>query len=129
MKRTISILTLILALSFTLTAQTQNAKPVKAESLSSKQIMALISTAKTPVEHQRIATFYQAKANQLISESQEHAQMAEAYKQNPITSSSKFAKGTIDHCLYISKSLKDSAVKLQELAQIHEQMAKEAEAQ
>lgn len=53
--------------------------------------------------------------------------MAEAYKKNPMTNSSKFATGTVDHCEYFAQSFKEMATKMQELADMHEQMAKDAE--
>ena len=129
MKRMIVFLTIALVMTTFAFGQMQmspSPQP-KAEKLNSKQILVLISVAKTPAEHRRLAVYYEAKAQDLFAQSKEHAQMAEAYKQNPVTSSSKNARGTVDHCTYIAQSLKDSAGKLHELAQIHEQMAKDAE--
>jgi len=44
-----------------------------------------------------------------------------------MTSSSKFAMGTVNHCEYFSQSFKEMAAKMQELADMHDKMAKEAE--
>jgi len=44
-----------------------------------------------------------------------------------MTSSSKFAMGTVNHCEYFEQSFKEMAAKMQELADMHEKMAKEAE--
>jgi esterase/lipase len=129
MKRMIGILTMALAMTTAAFGQMQmspTSQP-KAEKINSKQLLVLISAAKTPAEHRRLAVYYEAKAQNLLAQSKEHAQMAEAYKQNPVTSSSKNARGTVDHCTYIAQSFKDSAANLHELAQIHEQMAKDAE--
>ena len=129
MKRMIGFLTIALAMTTAAFGQMQMSPTPqpKAEKLNSKQILVLISVAKTPAEHRRLAVYYEAKAQNLLAQSKEHAQMAEAYKQNPVTSSSKYTRGTVDHCTYIAQSLKDSAAKLHELAQIHEQMARDAE--
>ena len=87
----------------------------------------MIATAKTPAEYQRIAEYYHAKAQEYLAEAKEHGEMAEAYKKNPMTSSSKFATGTVNHCEYFHQSFKDMAAKMQELAEMHKQMAKDAE--
>jgi hypothetical protein len=124
MKRTFVIL--VLATAFATFAQAQTAQQTKTETLNSKQLIALSAAAKTPAEHMRIAVYYQAKAQNLLAQSNEHAQMAETFRNNPVTNSSKAERGTVDHCAYLAQSLKAQAVKMQELAQSHEQMAKDA---
>jgi hypothetical protein len=126
MKHTFLTLSLATVLAFTAAGHAQTAKQSKAENLSSKQLIALSSAAKTPAEHQRIADYYQAKSQDLLAQSNEHAQMAQAYRNNPVTNSSKAERGTVDHCTYLAVSLKARSVKMQELAQAHEQMAKDA---
>src|ERR1035441_7831151 len=87
MKRMIGFLAIALAMTAAALGQTSLTPQPKAEKLNSKQILILISVAKTPAEHRRIAVYYQAKAQDLLVQSKEHAQMAEAYKKNPVTSS------------------------------------------
>jgi hypothetical protein len=126
MKRTIAILSLVFVLTVAAFAQAASAQQPKPEHLSKPQLNTLIATAKTPAEHQRIAQYYQAKALDYLAQAQEHEKMVEAYKANPaITAKSKAA--TIDHCEYFVQHFKDLAAKSQELAKLHEQMAKEAE--
>ena len=96
------------------------------EKLTKQQLLTLIATAKTPAEHQRIAKYYAAKAQDFLAESQLHEQMAQAYKANPITSSPKFASGTVSHCEYLAESLKRDSEHYKQLAQSHEKMAAEA---
>lgn len=127
MKRAFSILSLTLVLALAAFAQTPAAQPRPAEKLSKQQLLALIATAKTPAEHQRLAHYYAAKAQDYLAQSKEHEQMAEQYKKNPLISSSKWSTGTISHCEYFAKTFKDAAAKMQELAQLHEQMAQSAE--
>jgi hypothetical protein len=43
-----------------------------------------------------------------------------------VTNSSKFATGTVNHCEYFAQSFKEMATKMQELADMHEQMAKDS---
>jgi hypothetical protein len=129
MKRTVSILS-ILSLAFVMTvtalAQMPSAQASKPEHLSKHQLNTLIATAKTPAEHLRIAQYYQAKAQEYLAEAKEHEEMLAAYKANPTLSTDKNRASTIGHCEYFVQTFKDLAAKSQELAQLHEQMAKEA---
>lgn len=127
MKRTFAALALTFALALSAFGQTSAQPRNQAEKLSKQQLLSLIATAKTPAEHQRIARYYEAKANDYLAQSKEHEQMAEQYRKNPMISSSKWATGTINHCAYIAQSLKDASAKMQELAQLHEQMARSTE--
>jgi hypothetical protein len=80
-----------------------------------------------PAEHQRIAQYYQAKAQDYLAQAKEHEQMVAAYKANSSLSTNKNRASTISHCEYFVQTFRDLAAKSQELAQLHEQMAKEAE--
>jgi hypothetical protein len=129
MKRTLSILS-ILSLAFVITAvafsQTASAQQTKPEHFSKRQLNTLIAEAKTPAEHQRIAQYYQAKAQDYLAQAKEHEQMVAAYKANP-SLTAKSQASTINHCEYFVQTFKDMAAKSQELAQLHGQMAKGAE--
>lgn len=124
MKRSLVILSFLLALTFMAFSQTRSTP--KSEKLSKQQLFSLIATAKTPADHTRIADYYQAQAANYLAQSKEHEQMAAAYKKNPIFNSSKFATGTVNHCDYLAQSLKKDSDEAQDLAKIHEEMAKEA---
>jgi hypothetical protein len=127
MKRTIVILSLAFVMTAAAFGQAASKQQPTGNKLSKQQLMSLIATAKTPAEHQRIADYYNAKALDFLAQSKEHQEMAEQYKKNVVTSSSKYAAGTVNHCEYLAKSLKDDATQMQELAQEHEQMAKDAQ--
>ncbi len=127
MKRTLGILSLTFALALGAFGQIATAPRHPAEKLSKQQLLSLIATAKTPADHRRIAQYYEAKAQDYLAQSKEHEQMAEQYKKNPLISSSKWSTATIGHCEYFAQSFKADAVKMQELAQLHEQMAQAAE--
>ena len=127
MKHTIVILSLALAMGFAAFAQAPATQQHKVEKLSNQQLLALITSARTPSEHLRIARYYEAKAQEYLAQSRDHEEQAEAYKKNPVTSNSKFAAGTVDHCEYFAQTYKDMAAKMQDLAQMHEQMARDAE--
>ena len=127
MKRTFGILVVALVLMISVAGLISAAQQKAPEKLTKQQLLSLIATAKTPAEHRRIAEYYHAKAQDYLAQAKEHEEMAEAYKKNPMTSSSKFATGTVNHCEYFYQSFKDMAAKMQELADMHEKMAKEAE--
>ena len=124
MKHTVAVLSaLSLALVMTVAAIGQTA--AKPEHLSNSQLNTLITTAKTAAEHHRIALYYQAKAQDYLAQAAEHQKMVDAYKANS-SLTAKNQAGTINHCEYFVQEFKSLAAKSQELAQMHEQMAKDA---
>ena len=125
MKRIFAISSLI-AVLFVATlgfAETQS----KSEKLSKEQLNSLISAAKTAAQHQRIADYYQARAQDYLAQAKEHEGMVAAYTANSSMSTDKNRASTIGHCEYFVKTFNDMAVKSQELVKLHEQMAKDAE--
>jgi hypothetical protein len=129
MKRTLSILS-ILSLAFVMTVaafgQTASTPQSKPEHLGKRQLNTLIATAKTPAEHQRIAQYYEAKAQDYLAQSKEHEQMVAAYKANSSLSNNKNQASTISHCEYFVTTFKALADNSQEMATLHERMAQEA---
>jgi len=123
MKNTFAALS-ILSLAFVMTIAA-SAQP-KSEQLTRQQLDTLVATAKTPAEHQRIASFYEAKAATYRTEAEQHESMIAAYKANPGLSTSKNQASTINHCEYVVKTLNSRAAKSDELAQLHEKMAESA---
>jgi hypothetical protein len=126
MNRTIATLSFAIVLAFTSFAASAQTQLISAD-LSKQQLVSLIASAKTPAEHIRIAQYYGAKAQDYLAQSNEHAQMAEQFKENSLTSSPKFSFGTVNHCEYLAQSFKQKAERMQKLEQLHEQMAKDAE--
>lgn len=121
MKNAFAILAISLVLTLSAFAQASNQS--KPEKLSHQQLLSLIATAKTPAEHERLARYYDERAQAYLTQSAEHQQMAVEYRKNPLISSSKWATGTINHCEFIAKSLKEDAARMQALAQAHREMA------
>jgi hypothetical protein len=91
-------------------------KPVVAASASDLAV-------RTPAEHERIAQSYREQARGYLAEAKEHSAMVVAYKANP-NINAKNQAATIGHCEYFAAKFNDMAVKSQELAELHEQMAK-----
>jgi hypothetical protein len=128
MKRMFAVLSvvslaLVIAVPALAQAPSTNAKP---EQLSKQQVNTLISTAKTPAEHQRIANFYEASAKDYRAQAQEHEAMIVAYKANTSMSNDKNRASTIGHCEYFVKSLNELSAKSDELARLHRNMAEQA---
>jgi hypothetical protein len=86
----------------------------------------LIATAKTPAEHQRIAQDYRDQAQNYVAQAKEHEAMIAAYKASP-NATSKNQAATIGHCEYFAAKFNDLAAKSREVANMHEQMAANAE--
>lgn len=123
----LSVLSLAVVMAVTALGQTPFAPQSKAEHLDKQQLNVLIASAKTPAEHQRIAQFYEAKAQDYRAQAQQHEAMIVAYKANSSLSTDKNRASTIGHCEYFVQTFKEMAVKSHELAEMHDQMAKAAE--
>jgi Na+-transporting NADH:ubiquinone oxidoreductase subunit NqrC len=126
MKRTITILSLVFVLTVAAFAQVAPTPQPKPEHLSKQQLNTLIATAKTPAEHERIAQYYKAKAVDYLAQAKEHEAMVAAYKANSSLSNDKNQASTISHCEYFVTTFKALADNSQEMATLHERMAKEA---
>lgn len=130
MKRTfaaLSVLSLVFVMTVAAFGQTASRAQSKPEHLDKQQLNTLIATAKTPAEHERIAQFYEARAQDFRAQANEHEAMVAAYKANSSLSNDKNRASTIGHCEYFVQTFKEMAAKSHELAQLHEQMAKDAE--
>lgn len=104
-------------------SQVSSASSSKPEKIKKAELLSLIATASTPEQHARLARYYKAEAGRFSEQARDHQEQAEQYKKNPTTSNDKFVRGTVDHCDYIAESLRQSAAKAQELAQMHEKLA------
>ena len=99
---------------------------VTGKPLSKKQLADLVATAKTAADHRRLATHYRAVAANHALEAQEHLALAAKYKANPTTSESKRpgAPDTAAHCLMYAEHCRNAAKIMNEMAAMHEEMAK-----
>ncbi len=120
MRRIFIILLFVFALTFT-----AHAAGNSRERLTKRQVNALIATAKTPTDHERLAAYYRTQADKYLAQSKYHAAMANKFKANPVTSNDKFVHQTVDHCEYYAETLKAQSEKAAALAEQQEQMAQE----
>lgn len=98
--------------------------------LTKRELKALLASAKTPAEHRTIASYYRQQADTLNAKSAEHFAMAEEAAKNPALIESKqgisFGPGA-SHCRYFAKQYAEQAKKAAGLAASHEAMAAVAE--
>lgn len=95
--------------------------------LSKKELKALIASAKTKDDHQKLADYYKAEIERLRAEAVDHDEMAEAYKKNPNPMAVKHPEAIGEgHCHEMARRFREAAAKAQELAAMHEDMAKAA---
>ena len=96
-------------------------------SLSKKEVKALIASAKTKEDHLKLADYYKGEAARLEAEATDHDEMAEMYRKNPTPLAVKHPEAIGEgHCKEIARRFRESATKTQELAAMHEEMAKTA---
>lgn len=98
----------------------------KGEDLSKDQLNALIASAKTPAEHERIAKYYQSQAQHYLALQKEHETMLAGYKSGPGLANNKNQASTTNHCSYLVQEFSALAAKSNELAESHERMAANA---
>jgi hypothetical protein len=96
----------------------------KDKPLSKSEVKALIATAETKAEHERIAQYFDAEAAKYEAEAKEHSELASIYQKS--TPSAKNASQTFNHCDSVSKSLQKAADDARALAAEHRGMAHEA---
>ena len=121
MKRTLAVFSLVFAIALTATSQTPN--PQQPEKLGKKQLAALVSNAKTPADHTRLASYYAAQAQTDLTQARTHGQMAATFQQSSPAISAKFDAGTVKHCQYVQAHLQQEAAKMQLLSQQQQLMA------
>lgn len=97
--------------------------------LSKKELKALIASAKTKDDHQKLADYYKAEKERLEGEAKDHEDLAKAYDENPgrpsMGSRTPFGQGA-SHCHRQAQLYTDQAKEAEALAALHEDMAKAA---
>jgi hypothetical protein len=83
-------------------------------------IISLIESANTPEDHLKIADYYDTQAAKMETEAKRHDSMAKAYEKR-----SKPLKAMVNHCVNISKELRESAEQHNAMSLEHRTMAQE----
>lgn len=94
------------------------------ENLNRKELKALIASAKTPADHERIAAYYRAEAQRLEGKYREHEEDLAEYK-NPLRYPSKYPTMG-DHCRSLADYYQMAAKRATALAEMHESLARKA---
>jgi hypothetical protein len=95
--------------------------------LTKKEVKALVANAKTPEDHMKLARHFRQEADRLEAEAKDHDELAQEYRKNPSAMAMKMPMSprSAEHCEYFAKSVREAAKAARELADSHEQMAKE----
>ena len=97
------------------------------EHLSKKQLAALVGSAKTPAEHERIAAYYRAESERLTAEADRHADLAGRFLGNSATNNDKSVRGTVIHCISMERRLRAKSAKARARAEEQHRIAQAAE--
>lgn len=98
---------------------------VHQDKLSRKELKALIASAKTRADHERIAAYYREEAERLEAKHREHEEDLAEYYKNPPRYPGKYPTMG-DHCRSLADYYKRAAKRAATLAEMHEQLAQEA---
>lgn len=102
--------------------------PVGAEDkpLSKSEISALIASAETKADHQRIAHYFDAEAAKYRDEAKEHGELAPFYhrSEDPAMPKHPGSQRTFQHIDSLITSLQQAAEDAHQLAAEHKEMAK-----
>ncbi len=127
-KRRVQMAVTIISLTFLMLLAANYTAAGQRPSLSKKEVKALISSAKTKEDHLKLAEFYKTEVARLQAEATDHDEMAEMYRKNPTPLAVKHPEAIGEgHCKEIARRFRESASKAQELATMHEEMAKAAQ--
>jgi len=94
--------------------------------LTKQQVKALIKTAQTPEDHMKLARFYWYEADRLKSEAKDHEEMEADYAENPSNHPVPKWPTLGQHCKALSADYRKAAAEAEQMASLHEEMAKAA---
>ena len=94
------------------------------QTLTKKELKALIASAKTAADHELIAEYYRSEAKRFQVIQQEHEQHLAEYDKNPARYPSKYPTWA-DHCRGLAAHYKIAAAKATAQADMHERLARD----
>ena len=98
------------------------AAPANRATVAAADIAEMISSAKTPADHEAIAAYYDGEAKEARQKADEHRKMGEAYKKGGGALAGKTYFH--EHCEALTRSYTAEAKENESLAAAHRQMAK-----
>lgn len=114
----IPVLSLILAAPF---AIAQEKMPCQGPKLTTKEVKALIASAKTAEDHHKLACYYRAEARDEAAKAKYHEEMGKLYE-----NSSNEKHDMVGHCKAFANEARKAADSDNQLADEHEKMAEQA---
>ena len=91
-----------------------------------RALKSALKAAKTPADHERIAAYYQVKAERQDAVAADYEKAAAPYRNGPVVKNLT-APNTAARYEYIAKEFRDAARSNRQLAASHEQIVQEAE--
>ncbi len=114
----VPVLLLAFAPSF---ASAQEKMSCQGPKLTTKEVKALITDAKTAEDHHKLACYYRAEAREETAKAKYHDEMGKLY-----ASSSNEKRDMVTHCKEFATEARKAADSDNQLADEHEKMAEEA---
>ena len=114
----IPVLSLVLAAPF---ATAQKEMSCKGHTATKSQVKALITNAKTPEDHQKLACYFRAEARDQETRAKYHDDMAQLYAKN-----TNRMRDMVSHCKQFAEEARKAAEADNQLAAEHEKMAEQA---
>lgn len=109
--------------TFPASGNSQTATVQQAQRLNKKELRVLIANARSPEEHERIATYYRAEAERLTAMQRDHEEELAAYLKNPSSHPSPKWPTLDQHCRQLAYYYGKAAEKALALADLHDRMA------
>lgn len=119
----VSIATGVLIVGFAGAAAAQS--PAESR-LSKKELKALLATASTPADHDKLARHFEAKAVDLQEDAAEHEELAASYRTPAPSTKGVPPVQWGQHCTSLATSLGKASTEARKLADMHKQLAKDA---
>jgi hypothetical protein len=94
--------------------------------LTKQQVKTLIKTASTPEDHMKLARYYWYEADKLKSEAKDHEEMKAEYYQDPSRHPVPKWPTLGVHCKDLAGYYAKAAKEAEQMASMHEEMAKAA---
>lgn len=107
----------------------QSSKPQ--QPLTKKEVRTLIANARTAADHERLADYYRSETRRLMSEAKEHEHLARVYGDRTSLNDPNYYNigRAARHCHNLAKDYSDTAKEAQDMAAIHEEIAKNLQSQ
>jgi hypothetical protein len=94
--------------------------------LSKKEVKALLASASTPADHEKLARHFEAKAAAFREDAVEHEELAASYRTPPPSTKGVPPVQWGQHCKSLATSLGNASTEARKLSDLHKQLAKES---